>query len=62
MKALFFSIAEKIASDKSEHTLMICASILMDPFKQEGYSEKASNSMAIDGMRVIVKTMQRVAA
>jgi len=61
MKALAFEIAQKIASDRSSHTFFACASVLKEAFKIEGYSDKVANSMAIDGIKVIVATMIRMA-
>lgn len=59
MKGLALQIAQRIASDRNPHTIYVCASILKDAFKAEGYSDKVANTMAIDGIKVIVATMLR---
>lgn len=58
MKELTFQIAQKIASEnKNPKTVLICASILKTFFINEGYSDKVANTMAIDGIKLIVKAM-----
>lgn len=57
MKDLSFQIAQKIASDKNPHTVFICASILKEAFILDGYSSKEANTMAIDGIKIIMKAM-----
>jgi hypothetical protein len=60
MKELAFTIAQKIASDKSPNTIIVCASILKEAFISEGISPKAANTMAIDGVKVIMKAMLNI--
>lgn len=57
MKELAFMIAQKIASDKSPNTVMVCCSILKESFIMEGISNKEANTMAIDGIKIIMKSM-----
>ena len=57
MKDLLFLIAEKIATNKSEDTILICGSILKDEFINMGYSLNNANTMAIDTLKIIMKTM-----
>jgi len=59
MKNLAFTIAKRIAIDKSPNTVLICASILKDAFISEGIPAKEANTMAIDGVKVIMNTMLR---
>lgn len=57
MKELCFNIATKIATDKSENTVYLCCSVLKDAFIMQGFSNKVSNEMAIDTIKIIMKTM-----
>jgi hypothetical protein len=57
MKDLLFLIAEKIATDNNPNTIFICASILKDEFVNMGYSLVNSNTMAIDTLKIVMKTM-----
>jgi hypothetical protein len=60
MKELFLTIAQKIATDKNPNTILVCCSILKDAFLMQGQTEKESNIMAIDGIKIILKTMIRI--
>lgn len=60
MKELAFTIAQRIATDKNPNTVLICASILKDAFLAEGANEKQANTMAIDGIKIIMKTMLKI--
>jgi hypothetical protein len=60
MKELFLTIAQKIATDKNPNTILVCCSILKDSFLMQGQTEKESNIMAIDGIKIILKTMIRI--
>jgi hypothetical protein len=60
MKELAFTIAQKIASDRSSKSILICASILKDAFQSEGISEKDANVMAIDTIKIIMKSMLNI--
>lgn len=57
MKELSFEIAKKIASDNSKNTIIICCSILKEAFIIEGATNKQANIMAIDAIKIILKTM-----
>jgi hypothetical protein len=57
MKKLSFTIAQKIASDKNPNTVMICCSILKEAFIMEGATSKQANAMAVDAIKIILKTM-----
>jgi hypothetical protein len=57
MKDLLFLIAEKIATDKNENTIYICGSILKDEFLKMGYSSYNANTMAVDTLKIVMKTM-----
>jgi hypothetical protein len=57
MKELSFTIAQKIATDKNPNTIMICCSILKEAFIIEGATNKQANTMAIDAIKIILKTM-----
>jgi hypothetical protein len=57
MKQLAFEIAQKIATDKNPNTVIICASILKDAFIMGGVNNKDANTMAIDGIKIIMKSM-----
>jgi len=60
MKNLMFMIAAKIAADQGRHTLLVCASILKDALIADGFTRKEANELAIDGMRIITRTMQNM--
>ena len=60
MKELSFSIAQKIATDKNPNTIMICCSILKEAFTMQGINPKDSNQMAIDGIKIIMKSMLNI--
>jgi hypothetical protein len=60
MKELSFTIAQKIATDKNPNTIMICCSILKEAFMMEGISNKQANTMAIDGIKIIMKSMLNI--
>ena len=57
MKELAFLIAEKIANDNNENTIMICGQILKQEFINLGYNQINSNTMAVDTLKIIMKTM-----
>jgi hypothetical protein len=57
MKQLAFEIAHKIATDKNPNTVIICASILKEAFIISGVNKKDANTMAIDGIKIIMKSM-----
>jgi hypothetical protein len=57
MKQLAFEIAHKIATDKNPNTVIICASILKEAFIMSGVNKKDANTMAIDGIKIIMKSM-----
>jgi hypothetical protein len=57
MKKLAFEIAHKIATDKNPNTVIICASILKEAFIMSGVNNKDANTMAIDGIKIIMKSM-----
>jgi hypothetical protein len=57
MKQLAFEIAHKIATDKNPNTVIICASILKEAFIMIGVNKKDANTMAIDGIKIIMKSM-----
>jgi len=57
MKQLAFEIAQKIATDKNPNTVIICASILKEAFIMSGVNKKDANTMAIDGIKIIMKSM-----
>ena len=57
MRELSLSIAQKIATDKNPTTIIICCSILKEVFITEGANKKEANTMAIDAMKIILKTM-----
>ena len=57
MRELTFQIAEKIATDKNPNTVIICASILKEAFILTGVNKKDANDMAIDGIKIIMKSM-----
>jgi hypothetical protein len=57
MKELLFLIAEKIVTDKSENNIFICLSILKDEFIKMGYSNVNANTMAIDSLKIVMKTL-----
>lgn len=57
MKELCFNIATKIATDKSENTVYLCCSILKDAFIMQGFNNKVANEMAIDTIKIIMKSM-----
>jgi len=61
MKELSFAIAQKIATDKNPNTVIICASILKDAFIMQGINKKDANTMAIDGIKIIMKSMLNLA-
>lgn len=60
MKELAFAIAQKIASDKSTNTVLVCASILKEAFISDGVPSKTANTMAIDGVKIIMSTMLKM--
>jgi hypothetical protein len=57
MKELSFTIAQKIATDKSPNTILVCCSILKEAFIMEGATIKQANDMAVDSIKIILKTM-----
>jgi hypothetical protein len=57
MKQLAFEIAQKIATDRNPNTVIICASILKEAFMMQGINKKDANIMAIDGIKIIMKSM-----
>ena len=57
MKELLFLIAEKIATENNPNTIAICGSILKDEFINMGFSLATSNTMAVDALKIIMKTM-----
>jgi len=57
MKDLLFLIAEKIATDNNPNTIVICGSILKDEFLNMGYSLANANTMAVDALKIVMKTM-----
>jgi hypothetical protein len=57
MKELTFLIAEKIATDRNPQTISICGAILKDEFIKMGFSLINSNTMAVDTLKIIMKTM-----
>ena len=57
MRELSLTIAQKIATDKNPNTIMICCSILKEAFIIEGATNKQANTMAIDAIKIILKTM-----
>jgi hypothetical protein len=60
MKELAFMIAEKITNDNSPETIMICGSILKDEFLKMGFTSVNSNTMAVDTLKIIMKTIIRI--
>lgn len=60
MKELSFMIAQKIATDNNPNTIIICCSILKEAFISEGATKKQANIMAIDAMKIILKTMVKI--
>jgi hypothetical protein len=60
MKELAFMIAEKITNDNSQETIMICGSILKDEFLKMGFNSVNSNTMAVDTLKIIMKTIIRI--
>ena len=60
MKELSFTIAQKIATDKNPNTIMICCSILKEAFTMQGINPKDANQMAIDGIKIIMKSMLNI--
>ena len=61
MKALAFEIALKIANDNNHNTVLICTSILKEAFIIEGINTKDANYLAIDAIKIIMKSMLRCA-
>ena len=57
MKELMFLIAEKIATDNKPNTIFICGSILKEQFMSMGFTRVLANEMAIDTLKIIMKTM-----
>jgi hypothetical protein len=57
MKELAFLIAQKIANDNSKETVLVCGSILKDAFILQGATKKQANIMAIDTLKIIMKSM-----
>ena len=57
MKQLSFLIAEKIISDRSDKTIYACISILKDEFLNLGFDKITANIMAIDTVKIIMKTL-----
>ncbi len=57
MKDLLFLIAEKITTDRNDNTIFICLSILKDEFLKMGYSSVIANTMAIDSLKIVMKTL-----
>ena len=60
MKELLFLIAEKIVNDKSENNIIVCLSILKDEFINMGYSNVNANTMAIDSLKIVMKTLLKL--
>lgn len=60
MKELALMIAEKIATDNNPETLNICGSILKDEFVKMGFTLINANTMAVDTLKIIMKTMIRI--
>lgn len=60
MKELAFTIAQRIATDKSTNTVIVCAAILKEAFMLDGIPSNQANVMAIDGVKVIMKAMMNV--
>lgn len=59
MKTLAFEIALKIANDNNPNTVFICTSILKEAFIMEGINTKDANYLAIDAIKIIMKSMLR---
>lgn len=60
MKELALMIAEKIATDNNPETLNICGSILKEEFVKMGFNLINANTMAVDTLKIIMKTMIRI--
>ena len=60
MKELSFTIAQKIVNDRNPNTIVICCSILKEAFISQGISKKDANTMAIDAIKIILKTIIKI--
>ena len=61
MKELFSLIAIKLVENKlSEESILVCGSILKESFVKEGFSRVLANEFAIDSIKIILKTLNKI--
>ena len=61
MKELFSLVAVKLVENKfSEEAILICGSILKEAFVKEGFTRVLSNEFAIDSLKIIMKTLNKI--
>jgi len=61
MKNLLSEIAVKLIENNiSNESILICGSILKRAFIQQGFSPVVANTMAIDGMKITLKTISKI--
>jgi hypothetical protein len=61
MKNLLSEIAVKLIENNiSNESILICGSILKRAFIQKGFSPVVANTMAIDGMKITLKTISKI--
>jgi len=61
MKELFSLVAVRLVENKlSEESILICGSILKEAFVKEGFTRVLANEFAIDSLKIILKTLNKI--
>ena len=61
MKSILSDIAIKLIENNfSMECITLCGGILKEAFILQGFSRVVSNEMAIDGMKIVFKTIQQL--
>ncbi len=61
MKNLLSEIAVKLIENNfSNESISICGAILKRAFIEQGFSPVVANTMAIDGMKITLKTINKI--
>ena len=61
MKTLLTEAAMKIIENNfSNDSILRCAAVLKEALMIEGFSEKVSNELAIDGIKITLRTISKL--
>ena len=61
MKELFSLVAVKLVESKlSDESILVCGSILKEAFVKEGFTRVLANEFAIDALKIILSTLNKL--